>query len=61
MESFLISTIIFYSILYIFNYSINNDGYIVDISMISIGIIIILIIINILKITYYLNFIGKFI
>lgn len=52
MESFLISTIIFYSILYMFNYSINNNGYIIDISMISLGIIIILIIINILKITY---------
>lgn len=61
MEAFLTSTIIFYSILYIFNYSIDNNGLDSDLSMISIGIMCMLLITNILKITSYLNLVGKLI
>lgn len=61
MEAFLTSTIIFYSILYIFNYSIDDNGLDSDLSMISIGIMCMLLLTNMLKITSYLNLIGKFI
>ncbi|CAD8135801.1 unnamed protein product [Paramecium octaurelia] len=59
MESFLTSAAIFYMIQYQFNYSINDQGYIIDLAMNSLGIIYCFIIVITFRVFQVLNSFGK--